>query len=144
MLVGSRIAFKLTYRHISLNTLHVSLGEAMFRSLAFILPTLVVILLAVLPSAAHADKIDDYVRGQMQEQHIPGLSLAVVRNGKVVKAKGYGFADLEQRTPATPETMYELASVTKQFTATAIMLLVQDGKVGLDDRISQYVKGTPN
>lgn len=92
---------------------------------------------------AHADKVDDDVKVQMQRRRIPGLSLAVIKDGKLVKAKGYGFASLELKVPATPETVYQLCSVTKQFTATAIMLLVQDGKLGLDDKISKYLDGTP-
>src|SRR5262245_41085128 len=52
---------------------------------------------------ARADRVDDFVREQMNEQHIPGLSLAIVRDGKVTKAKGYGFANLEWRAPVTPE-----------------------------------------
>ncbi len=91
----------------------------------------------------HADAVDDYIATQMQRQHIPGLSLAVVREGKVVKAQGYGFANLETNTSATADTVYQLASVTKQFTATAILLLVQDGKIALNDHISQYIEHTP-
>lgn len=106
--------------------------------------TLVVLFLLSFAVAVHADKIDDYIQKQMQWQHIPGLSLAVVKDGKIVKAKGYGLANIELKAPATPETVYQLASVTKQFTATAIMLLVQDGKIGLDDKIGQYVDKTPD
>jgi hypothetical protein len=69
-----------------------------------------------------ADEIDDYVAKQIEGQNIPGLSLAVVKNGKVIKAKGYGLANLEWNVPATADTAYQLASVSKQFTATAIML----------------------
>ncbi|HEX5324840.1 MAG TPA: serine hydrolase [Capsulimonadaceae bacterium] len=112
------------------------------RTLLILIAACIFVLAA--PRVAYADKIDDYVQRQMQAQHIPGLSLAIVKNGKIAKARGYGLADLEQKTPATPQTLYELASVTKQLTATAVMLLVQDGKIGLDDKISQYVKGTPN
>jgi D-alanyl-D-alanine carboxypeptidase len=92
---------------------------------------------------AHADKVDDDIKRQMQLRHIPGLSLAVIKDGKHVKAKGYGFANLELHVPATPETVYQLGSLTKQFTATAIMLLVQDGKLALEDKISAYLDGTP-
>jgi CubicO group peptidase (beta-lactamase class C family) len=95
-------------------------------------------------SVVHADRVDDYIRFEMQKRLIPGLSLAIVRDGKVIKAKGYGFANLELRVPATADTVYQLASVTKQFTATAIMLLAQDGKLSVDDRISRYIDGTPD
>ncbi len=89
------------------------------------------------------DLVDDYVKVQMQRRHIAGLSLAVVKNGKILKAKGYGLANVETSTPATAETVYKIASISKQFLATGIMLLVQDGKLGLDDKVSKYLDGTP-
>jgi CubicO group peptidase (beta-lactamase class C family) len=103
----------------------------------------IVVLFLISPSTARADKVDDYVRQAMQKRRIPGLALAVVKDGKVVKAKGYGVANLETQTPVTPVTVFELASITKQFTATGIMLLVEQGKVDLDQKISRYLEGTP-
>ena len=85
-----------------------------------------------------ADQIDDYVSAQMRQLHIPGLSLAIVRDGLISKAQGYGFANRELSALATKETVYEIGSNTKQFTAAAIMLLVEDGKVRLDDGITKY------
>src|SRR5262249_1304649 len=76
-------------------------------------------------------------------QRIPGLSVAVVRNGEVIKAQGYGLANVELQVPATKDTIYSSGSVGKQFTATAVMQLVEDGKIGLDDKISKYLDGTP-
>jgi CubicO group peptidase (beta-lactamase class C family) len=109
--------------------------------------TLLLVLVALhvlfVPVPAHADEVDQYVEAEMARKNIPGLSLAVVRDGRIVKAKGYGLANVELKSPATPETVYPLASVTKQFTATAIMLLVEDGRVGLDDRVGKYVEGVP-
>lgn len=93
--------------------------------------------------AAQADTVDDVAKAEMQKQHIPGLSLAVVRAGKVIKAKGYGFANLELNVPATPQTVFLSGSVGKQFTAAAIMLLVEDGKLALDEKLSKYLPGTP-
>jgi CubicO group peptidase (beta-lactamase class C family) len=90
-----------------------------------------------------ADPVDAYIATSMRRQHIPGLSLVVIRDGKIVKAKGYGLASLELNVPAVPETVYELASATKPFTAIAIMLLVQDGKIDLDDKVSKFVEDTP-
>src|SRR4051794_9186090 len=92
---------------------------------------------------ARADKVDDYIKAEMDKQHIPGLSLAVVREGKVIKAEGYGLANVELNVPARPETVYKIASVSKQFIATGILLLVQEGKIGLDDPVSKYLKDTP-
>ena len=74
----------------------------------------------------------------------PGASLLVVRNGRVVYAKGYGLADVASRTPVTPETNFRLASLSKQFTATAIMLLVADGKLRYDDSLTTLVPGLPH
>ena len=95
------------------------------------------------PALAQAEAVDDYIRTEMQRRRIPGLALAVVRNGEVVKLKGYGMANLELDAPVTPDTVFELASVTKQFTATAIMLLAEEGKLKLDDPISLRLSGTP-
>jgi CubicO group peptidase (beta-lactamase class C family) len=79
----------------------------------------------------------------MTKRRIPGLTLAVARNGAVVKLQGYGFANLEHEVPATPDTVFELASVTKQFTATAIMLLAEEGKLRLDDPITWHILRAP-
>lgn len=87
--------------------------------------------------------IDTVVRAGMQQQHIPGLSLALIDNGNLVMAKGYGFANLEWGVPATAETVYEIASLTKLFTATGIMMLVEDGKLNLDDPVTYYCQGLP-
>ena len=95
------------------------------------------------PSGARADAIDDYVQAQLQKQHVPGLALGVVQNGKFVKEKGYGLADIERNVPVTTDTVFEIGSITKQFTATAIMMLVDQGKIGLDDKISRYREGLP-
>ena len=79
----------------------------------------------------------------MDQFHLPGLSLVVVKDGKIVKAAAYGLSDRERRTPAAPETVYKIGSVSKQFIATGIMLLVQDGRLAVDDPISRYLDGTP-
>lgn len=97
----------------------------------------------VLSSVAFADKIDDRVKMFMAERHIPGAAVAVVKNGRVVRMKGYGVASLEFGVPVTTETVFEIGSVSKQMTAAGIMLLVQDGKVNLDERISKYLPNTP-
>ena len=102
-----------------------------------------VLLLLTLPAAALADPVDDFVRKQMAAARVPGLSLAVISDGTVVKVAGYGFADLEKSIPAQPDTVYKIGSVSKQFIATGIMLLVQDGRLNLDDPIARYLKDTP-
>ncbi len=97
----------------------------------------------LLSAVARADKIDDYIKAEMLKQRVPGLSLAVVKDGKIIKAQGYGLANVEHNIPAKPETVYKIASVSKQFLATGIMLLAQDGKLRVDDKVSQYLDGTP-
>ena len=95
------------------------------------------------PVPGKADKIDDYIIAQIKRLHVPGASLAIVRDGHITKAQGYGFANLELRSPATKETVYEIGSTSKQFTATAIMMLVEEGKVRLDDTITKYFPEAP-
>jgi CubicO group peptidase (beta-lactamase class C family) len=92
---------------------------------------------------AQTDKTDAYVTAEMKRRNIPGLALALIRHGKVIKMRGYGLANVELGVPVRSDTVFALASVTKQFTATAIMLLVEEGKVRLDDQISRYLPNTP-
>jgi CubicO group peptidase (beta-lactamase class C family) len=92
--------------------------------------------------SAHADVVDEYVAAQLAAQHIPGLSLAVMRDGAVIKTGGYGFANLETLSRASVDTVYPLCSVTKQFVAAGILLLERDGKLGLDDPIDKYLDFT--
>jgi CubicO group peptidase (beta-lactamase class C family) len=101
-------------------------------------------LFAVSSSAfAQAEKVDAYVKAEMQKAHIPGLSLAVVRDGKVVQAQGYGLSNVELNVAATPETIYQSGSIGKQFTATLVMMLVEEGKLGLDDHLTKYFPDAP-
>lgn len=109
-----------------------------------ILTPAVLLLVLLLASTARADRVDDYVRTFIAERHIPGAAVAVMQNGKVVKMQGYGLASLEHNVPVTNETVFEIGSVSKQLTAAAIMLLVEDGKVSLDEKISAYLPDTPD
>jgi CubicO group peptidase (beta-lactamase class C family) len=87
--------------------------------------------------------VDDYIRLEMAKRKIPGLALLVVRDGKVVKAQGYGFSNVELQVPVKPETVFQSGSMGKQFTATAVMMLVEEGKIGLDDPLTKYFKDAP-
>ena len=100
--------------------------------------------LVFLTFSIRADKVDDFVRSRLAERHIPGAAIAVIKNGKVIKLKGYGLASVEFNAPVTPETVFEIGSVSKQITAAGIMLLVEDGKVNLDEKISKYLPNTPD
>lgn len=88
-------------------------------------------------------RVDAVVAAEQKAQRIPGISLAVCRDGALVKASGYGLANVELDVPVRPETILQTGSVGKQFTSMAIMMLVEEGKIGLDDKISKYIKETP-
>jgi len=97
--------------------------------------------------AAHrlfADSVDDYLREQMNARHIPGLVLFVLKDGKVVKQQSYGLANVELGVPTSKGSVFPLASVTKVFTATAVYLLVQEGKIRLGDKVTQLLPELPN
>lgn len=94
-------------------------------------------------SAQAADKIDDFVKSEMQKQHIPGVSLAIIKNGKIIKIKGYGLANVETNVPVTTETVFKIGSISKPIIAMGIMLLVEEGRISLDDKVSKYLEGTP-
>lgn len=104
---------------------------------------LAVCLIVGLGAWVRGDEVDEAVREEMQRQHIPGVSIAVVRGGRVIKSAGYGYANLELNVAATPETVYKIGSISKQFLAAAIMLLVEDGKLTLDDHIANYLDDEP-
>ena len=88
-------------------------------------------------------RIDQVVKEYMSAYKIPGVSLAFLRRGKIVLLKSYGLANVEHQVPVKPETIFQSGSIGKQFTAAAIMILVQEGKLSLDDKISKYVPDVP-
>jgi CubicO group peptidase (beta-lactamase class C family) len=90
------------------------------------------------------DEVSRSVQAEMQRQRIPGLALLVSRNGQPVRAQGYGLANVELKVPVIPETLFQSGSVGKQFTATAIMMLVEEGKIGLDDPLTKYFPRSPS
>ena len=100
-------------------------------------------LAAAQPATAPASQIDAVVLKAMQVRQFPGASIAVIKDGSVVVAKGYGLSDVEKSTKATEQTVYQLASVTKQFTAAGVLLLVEDGKVSLDAKVTDVLPGLP-
>jgi CubicO group peptidase (beta-lactamase class C family) len=89
------------------------------------------------------DKIDSFVRAEMGRQKIPGIALGIVNSAGVLAAKGYGLANVEHQVPVGPETILQSGSVGKQFTSAAVMLLGEQGKIGLDDPITKYFPGGP-
>ncbi|HUU39080.1 MAG TPA: serine hydrolase domain-containing protein, partial [Candidatus Desulfaltia sp.] len=88
-------------------------------------------------------RVDAFVQAAIHRQRIPGLALAVMRDGEIIKARGYGLSNVELNVPVTPESIFQSGSVGKQFTATAVMMLVEEGRVGLDDKITTYFPEAP-
>lgn len=94
-------------------------------------------------SSAFADQVDEYVKAQMEQRRIPGLALAIVKNGHLAKHEAYGLANLELKAPVRKETVFEIGSITKQFTAALMLLLAEEGKLTLDDRITKFFQNAP-
>jgi len=86
-------------------------------------------------------QIDQMVATSLAEQNVPGYCIAIIKDGKVVFQKPYGFADAEARIPVTPDTVFGLASLTKTFTALTLLACVDKGLVKLDDPLSKYIDG---
>jgi len=94
-------------------------------------------------STLRADPVDGFVREQMEKYRIPGVALAIVRANEPPQVRTYGVANVELNVPVRPETVFEIGSLTKQFTAACILLLAEEGKLSLDDRISRHLAETP-
>lgn len=92
---------------------------------------------------ASADGLDTLVNGEMRRQHIPGVSIAVVKDGKIIREQGYGLANVEHQVRVTPATIFQSGSIGKQFTSALVMLLADDGKLKLDEPVATYLRDTP-
>ena len=101
-----------------------------------------VLAVAVL-QARQDDPIDAIVTKEMAAQRIPGVAVAVIRRGEVIKAQGYGLANIEHNVPVTDETIFQSGSLGKQFTAAAVMLLIEDGKLALSDTLAGFYPDGP-
>ena len=95
-------------------------------------------------TATNSDAVDEWVQTKMQEFDIPGLSLVVIRGGQIVKQSSYGLASIEFDVPVSKETVFQIASTTKGFTGVGIMMLVEEGKLRLSDRIGDIIPGLPS
>ncbi len=89
------------------------------------------------------DRIDTIVQEAMQRDQIVGASIGVMYKGELLVAKGYGYADLENEVKATEHTVYRIGSMTKQFTALAIVQLVERGSLKLDDNLTKFLPDYP-
>jgi CubicO group peptidase (beta-lactamase class C family) len=116
-----------------------------FRAAAWALPMLLAACVACAKSAHHHSltAVDRYLEKEMRRQEIPGLSLAVVRNGVPLYVKSYGVATLEHGVRTRPETVFQIGSIGKQFTAVAVMMLANEHRLDLDDPLSKYLPEIP-
>lgn len=96
----------------------------------------------VLRRATNSSAVDDFVEAEMKRQGIPGVAVGIVNKGKVT-TRGYGFANVEHMVPVTDETIFQSGSLGKMFTATAVMLQVEDGKLSLDDPLTKFFPDAP-
>jgi CubicO group peptidase (beta-lactamase class C family) len=90
-------------------------------------------------SIVHADPIDDFIQSEMKRSKAPAIEIGIVQNGKLIKHSVYGKSNLEQDVDAKVGDLYEIGSITKQFTAVATMLLVEEGKINLEDSVMKYL-----
>jgi CubicO group peptidase (beta-lactamase class C family) len=102
---------------------------------------------AVPVTQASADRtdatVDKAVLAEMKQQRIPGLALGVYRDDQIMRAQGYGLANVELKVPVKPETLFQSGSVGKQFVSMAIMMLVEEGKVNFDESVTKYFPDAP-
>ena len=110
------------------------------RSIFFFL----LIFISISVNAQQQDEIDKFILNQMSNQKITGLSIGIVKNGKVIKSRGYGFANLEHKIPASQNTVYKIGSLSKQLVATGILALIQSGKISISDTITKFFYNAPD
>jgi len=108
-----------------------------------LISAIIVGLAITVTALAQEERVDEFVKSEMEKQRIPGVAVAIVKSGRIVLAKGYGLANVEHQVPVKPETIFQSGSVGKQFTATAVMMLVEEGKLSLDDPITKYFTEAP-
>ncbi len=119
-------------------------GEMKFLSAVLASPLLLFAFFCVVPTQAQANgDIDKYIKHEMEVRSVPGLAFAVTENDRIMKEGAYGLANIETGSPVERDSVFEIASVTKPITATAVMMLVQEGRIGLEDSIGKYVAETP-
>jgi CubicO group peptidase (beta-lactamase class C family) len=90
-------------------------------------------------TVALPDTVDRFITAEMARQRVPGFSVAVLRGDSIVLTRGYGYANVEHRVPATDSTVYEVGSVSKQFTAAAVVRLADEGRLDLEDPIVRFL-----
>ena len=92
-------------------------------------------------SADHTRELDAYVAKAVTDWKVPGLAIAVVKEGRIVFAKGYGVREMGKPAPVDTQTLFAIGSTTKAMTSAAIGMLVDEGKIRWDDRVTKYLPG---
>ena len=118
-------------------------GKSLLRTSARTLGLALLLAASTAGASEPVDRIDALVRDEMERQKIPGLAVAVIQGGQPVKLRGYGLANVEHQVPVRPETIFQSGSVGKQFTAAAVMSLVESGALSLDDSIRKFFPDAP-
>lgn len=98
----------------------------------------------VQPTSQALKELDDRIRQEMEANNIPGVVVGVASRGRLVHWKGYGLANVELRVPAHDSTVFEIGSISKEFVSAAVMLLEEEGRLGLDDPIHRYLADLPS
>lgn len=99
--------------------------------------------MASMTTHAAAESLDEFIEAEMARSSVPGVAIAVVSNGRLIRAQGFGYANLEHRVPVHPDTLFKTGATGMQLTAAAVMLLVEDGKIGLDDSVRRLLPEVP-
>ena len=99
--------------------------------------------LALAAVLVQADAVDDWAKAQVEKKHIPGMVIGVYRHGRPIKVGAYGYADLENGAKVQKNSIFEICSITKQFTAAGVLLLQEDGKLQLSDPVSKHIADWP-
>ncbi len=98
------------------------------------------ILALIVAGNLHGDSVDEAVAAQMQQRRIPGLALAIIQDGRIIREQGYGLRDVETHAPVTVETLFQAASVSKPVAAVGALRLVADGRLSLDEDINRVLR----
>ena len=94
--------------------------------------------------SSRSDTVDEFIMSRIQDMNIPGLALAILKNGKVIKINTYGQSNIETGSLVSPESLFMIASLSKQFISMAVLILQQDGKLSVDDKITKYIDSLPD
>ncbi|MBK6731937.1 MAG: serine hydrolase [Bacteroidetes bacterium] len=105
----------------------------------FLISSILITSYAFAQPAFVTDSLDNYIQREMQRWDIPGMAVAIVKDGKVIVSKGFGVQNLDTKTPVNENTLFQIASNSKAFTGTAMAILQEQGDIQLDDKVTEYL-----